>query len=160
MDLKTIKENYPIRDTLVGYYYDDGDFVADCYDDVKNIDRWEYAPLDWCEGAFPFIVYDGNIFTYWIFNYSRVSGYYTEDGEHYKLVTYSRDNGYEVIDALTSDYTILKPDIETYGDKAIPYENMLEVAAKTFSPTAYEEGRILTTYDDVKIFCSKLEENK
>ena len=162
MNLKDIQKYYPIHDTVVGFYDQDGDFVADCYDDVKDIDRWEFAPLDWGDGAFPFVVYDGEKFNCWVFCYFHVCGYYTEDCKNYKLVTYSHDEGYEVIDPNDCDenHIILVADAANFGTykEAAKYENMIETAAYTFDAEAYREGKIFTTYDDLKNFCKELEE--
>ena len=37
-NLETIQKLYPIGDTLIGFYSNDGDFTANCFDDVKDID--------------------------------------------------------------------------------------------------------------------------
>ena len=159
-NLENIQKLYPIGDTLIGFYSNDGDFIANCFDDVKDIDRWDYAPLDWGEGALPFVVYNGESFICWAFCYDRVCGYYTEDGENYKLVTNSPDFGYEITDPNSHDenHIILTPDADwhmAYED-ACSYENMVETAAWLFDKDAYKAGKIFTTYDAVKIFCSKM----
>ena len=162
MTLKTIQEYYPIKDTLVGSYGTDQTFTATKYAQVADIDRWDYAPLDWGEGYMPFIRYRNGEFECWYFSYWRVCGYYTEgDYDGFKLVTHSEEFGYEVIDLDKEDkeHVIIIPEYNKRGKRKNAYEDMLEIAARKFDQNAYEEGRILTSYDAVKNFVMRLEEN-
>lgn len=164
MNLKTIQDYYPKYETLIGFYNHDQTFYAHSYNDIKDIDRWDEAPLDWLEGYLPFIVYcsEGRFECYG-FAYWRVEGYYTSDGDDFDLVTHSDEFGWEVYDPfnMENDMQILESDYEEaeeYGwANCRDYEWRVEQAAKRFDTEAYTEGRIFTSYDAVKIFCAQME---
>ena len=170
MDFKTIQEYFPMGKTLIGFYSTDQKFEAHCYDDVKDIDQWDHAPLDYAIGYYPFIYYnqEENEFECWMFSAWPVQGYYTDDpyGEDYKLITNEVDFGVEIIDPFDYDeyHRLLEPyatdDMEEKilqlysGDE---YRQQLEIAAYRWNKEEYINGNIMTTYDAVKNFCSDME---
>ena len=170
MDFKTIKEYYPMDKTLVGFYSTDQSFQANSFEDVANIDRWEYAPLDWSDGYYPFIYYneDTSYFECWCFAAWHIKGYYTDDpdGEDYKLITDEPDMGITIVDPFVEDeYNVVfvpypqdemeEKICEFYKDDE--YIKTLELAAYRWDPDSYISGKIMTTYDAVKNFVSDME---
>ena len=173
MNFKTIQEYFPMEKTLIGFYSTDQKFKAHCYSDVKNIDQWNYAPLDWATGYYPFIYYneENDEFECWMFSAWPVRGYYTNDteGENYQLITIEPDFGVEIIDPFNYDdyHKLLQPYAEDdYEEKILQlyaddeYRQQLELAAYRWNPEAYMNGEIMTTYDAVKNFCANMEKSK
>ena len=159
MDFTDIQKKYPLQDTIIGFYDSDQSFTVDNFEQVKNIDRWEYAPLDWGDSVMPFVRFNGEEYECWFFGYDRVCGYYY-DGKQYGLVTFNSEFGTEITFPNKSDkyHIIMTPDeedLKQYNndwDEACQYENMIEHVARVFDPQAYKEGRIFTTYDGIKNF--------
>ena len=173
MNFKTIQEYYPMGKTLIGFYSTDQSFQAHSYEEVKNIDQWEYAPLDWATNYFPFVYYneETDYFECWMFAAWPVKGYYTNDpnGEDYQLITDEPDLGIEIIDPFNADeyHIIFKPYAEDDIEEKIiklhkndEYRIMLELAAYRWNPAEYLKGNIMTTYDAVKYFCKDMETSK
>lgn len=171
MDLKTIQTNFPINASLIGSYSYERDFEAHCYNDVADIDRWDYAPLDWALWYYPFVFYneDKDIFECWFFSGQPICGYYTQDGIDYQLVTNDLDFGIEVTEPISTDkYRIPFSSVcltpreqsiyELYKDDA--YRLQLELLAYRWNPDAYDKGKIFTTYDAIKNFCTRMEDAK
>lgn len=157
MTLEQIKEKYPLNATFIGWYENSGDFLADSLEDVLDIDRWEFPPLDWGNGVLPFVVYDvdRDVFDCWEFNYFPVSGYLNTTGLPYdfNVVTFAEDFGWNMPDP---EDIILVPDEELaqhYGwNNCYDYEWRVEQAAAEWNHELYEQGYILTSYDAVKNF--------
>ena len=170
MDFKTIQEYFPMEKTLIGFYSTDQSFKAHCFEDVKDIDRWEFPPLDYATGCYPFVYYneEWDKFECWMFAAWPVQGYYTNDvyGEDYQLITNEPDFGVEIVDPFDHDeyHIVFKPYAEDdYEEKILQlyaddeYRQQLELAAYRWNPEAYINGKIMTTYDAVKNFCSNME---
>lgn len=153
---KFMSELYPIHDTLIGFYDDDGTFTITKKKAILSLDQWEHAPLDHSEGYMPFVEYLGEgKFECHFFAYTRVTGYYVNDewGANWQLVTYSKDLGYEVTDpeSQTDDMLVMLPDGEDeeacYDDWAtmVSYENMNSHVARYWDSEKWHKGLIFTT---------------
>lgn len=151
IDFTEIMKKYPLQDTIIGFYDYDRSFKADNYEQIANIEDWDYAPLTWGESVIPFICFNGEDYGCWYFGYDKVCGYYY-DGKNYGLVTFNTDFGTEITfpDKETDEYHII----------IVPDEkNITKRIAKTFNLEAYNEGKIFTTYDELKNFVRNREKN-
>lgn len=165
MTIEEMREKYPIGKTLIGFYGEDGTITIPNTNEIEDIKDWEYAPLDQSIGYMPFMVYKGNNeFECCYFSYVPLKGYYTENGTNYKLVSDWEDFGIEISSIYEYDdqHIIITPDVGSYSslEEASKYENMLETAAWAYDSQAYNEGKIITSYEQLKNFVRKLEENK
>ena len=159
MTLKELQEQFPTGTTVAGFYDLEQKFNAHDYYEVQNIDMWPNAPLDWGFGAYPFIRYNNedDCFECWVFIYKPVSGYiFKETKDSGVCASYSKDFGWQTFEDADTVFTINDEWMkENFSNEERPlYENRVEQAAHFFDPQAYDEGRILTTYDAVKEFCS------
>ena len=160
MTFEECVKKYPKYKTFVGNYDMDSTFKAHCYEDVKDIDKWDYAPLDWGNGALPFVVYNPETDTFecWYYAYYTVQGYLneTELPSNFYPATYSEDFGWEKVDINNLGTTVILPPIPIVNEDNEYYERVIQ-AAKLFP---LEEGyTILLTYDAIKNFCKKMEDN-
>lgn len=165
MDFKTIQEYYPMGKTFVGFYSTDQSFRAHSYEEVKNIDQWVCAPLDWTINYYPFIFYneETDCFECWVFTGWQVKGYYTDDvdGENYQLIINRPDFGIEIIDTNRNDIIFTPYPEDDIEEKIIKiheddeYRTTLELIAYRWNPIQYLKGNIMTTYDAVKYFFNK-----
>ena len=135
MNLETIKEQYPINYTWVGFYGTDQQFEASSIEDVENIENWDFAPLDWGFGTVPFIIYTGNNnFDCCYFSYKPVCGYFYDYRYPNKVLLISDwsdcDSGYEITDPKNYDdqHIVIAPDITKYEtlEEAAEYNNMIK----------------------------------
>lgn len=163
MTFEECVKKYPKYKTFVGGYYTDQTFTAHSFEDVKDIDKWEYAPLDWGSGSLPFIVYipEKDIFECWTYSYYTVQGYINETNNpnNFYPATYSEDFGWEKVDVNNLGDTVILEPIEVVDEDNEYYERVIQ-AAHTFDKEAFYNCHIMLTYDDVKHFCSNMEKNK
>lgn len=170
MSLEYIMEKYPIKDTYIGWYNEDGT-VTIPNAAAEGIQDGKYSPF-WTDGSvLPFLEYEGDhTFRCWSFNFFPVCGYMTKDGKEYQLVTFTEDFGFEVYD-IHGDSThpkgydqILEPDEEEYKwyfeelpFKCLSFEHRVEQAAKRFDLEKYMSGEIITTPEQLKKFLEEVE---
>ena len=152
MTFEEVTKKYPIRTTYVGNFYNDESFTAHCYDDVKDIDRWDYAPLDWGSGLLPFVYYneEKDEFECWMFGYWPVMGYMNEtaDPNNFYPLTYSEDFGWEKVDFNSAeDIILIEPENIDAENK---YLERVKQAAKYWDEEAFNGGKIFCTYDAIK----------
>ena len=83
MNFEEVTKKYTLYTTYVGNFYCDEHFTAHSYNAVKDIDRWDCAPLDWGPGALPFVYYNEakDEFDCWVFSYFPVNGYINETAD-------------------------------------------------------------------------------
>ena len=152
MTFEEVTKKYPIRTTYVGNFYSDQSFIAHCYDDIKDIDRWDYAPLDWGSGALPFIYYneESDEFECWTFSYFPVMGYINEttNPNNFYPLTYSEWSGWEKVN-FNSIKNIILVEPENI-DMNYEYLERVEQAAKYWDEEAFNSGKIFCTYDAIK----------
>ena len=152
MTFEEVTKKYPMYTTYVGNFYNDESFRAHCYDDIKDIDRWNYAPLDWGSNALPFIYYneEKDEFECWTFSYWSVMGYMNETANpnNFYPLTYSEDFGWEKVDFNSAENIIL---VEPENiDAEYRYLERVEQAAKCWNEEAFNSGKIFCTYDAIK----------
>ena len=167
MTFEEVCRKYPKYTTLVGNYYNDENFEAHCYKDVENIDKWDYPPLEPILNSIPFIYYNTTTdkFECWLFSYDTVSGYIneTDNPNNFYPLIYSESFGLEKIDFNSSEYIIFTPNEEEAAK--LGFENPTDYAAREaqvtfhFDKEEYIKGNIFTSYDAVKNFCRKMENN-
>ena len=161
MTFEECVKKYPKYKTFVGNYGMDSTFKAHCFEDVKDIDRWEYAPLDWGSGVLPFVVYNQvtDIFECWYYAYDTVQGYLneTENPNNFYPAIYNEDLGWEKVDVNNLRNIVILEPITPVDENNEYYERIIQ-AAHTFDKEAFYNCRIMLTYDDIKHFCSKMEE--
>ena len=153
MNFKTIRNYYPLNDTIVGSYWEDYAFRDDdprfkTIEDLKLIDIFDLEPKD---GYVPFVVYEDHWFNCVSFSYYHVCGYYTNDenGENYQLMTYSEAFGYEMIDPTVEDEDniVISPK---------DTNNLNEYVAREYNQKAYREKRIFMDYESLYNFMKNL----
>lgn len=153
MTVEECKEKYPLHTTLIGWYSTDQSFSVE-EGTIDDIEDWEYAPLTNDNNIVSFIRYipEKKEFECWFFGFTRVIGYLVEEND-VKLATYMEDFGYDIIDPENPTATIANAVI--YNDFVTEQELPKYIAAK-FDLKAYKEGRIFTTYEDLRKFCENL----
>ena len=99
MTLEECKDSFPIGQTFIGTFTQDGTIASYSFDEVENIEKWNYSPLYEADYVIPFVYYNKkrNTLECWYFGYEEVSGYLTEDGEDFQPMVYSEDFGWENI---------------------------------------------------------------
>lgn len=152
MTFEEVTKKYPLNTTYVGYFYHDESFTAHSYDDIKDIDRWDYAPLDWGSGSLPFIYYneEHDEFECWTFSYYPVRGYLNEttNSNNFYPAIFSDDWNWEKVDVNnTEDIILVEPE---NIDKDYEYLERVEQAAKVWDEDALKCGKIFCTYDAIK----------
>ena len=153
MTLKEAKENYPIYDTIAGFYDCQQTFKCNNVKQIENIENWSNPPLPSPqEGYFNFIRYMGdNEFECWTFAYYRVSGYLTLDEyDNFIPMVYSEDFGWEEADPGVENglYTVFAP--EEFG-KSVTAEQV----AEAFDPEAYADGYIFFSPEEIINFVKR-----
>lgn len=157
-------ELYPVKETYIGYYSEDGAITIPGAAAAEGIDNGRYSPF-WTDGSvLPFLEYEGNhTFRCWSFGFFPVCGYMTKDGKNYSLVTYTEDFGFEVYD-VDSSASILEPDEDEYKwyFEELPFkfgsfEHRVEQAAKRFDTEKYMAGEIITTPEQLRKFLEEVE---
>ena len=152
MTFEEVVKKYPLHTTYVGRFYYDEHFTAHSYDDIKDIDRWDYAPLDWDSGILPFIYYNEaeDKFDCWVFSYYSVEGYINETinpNNFYPAVFTEEWNWEKVNINNTEDIILVEPE---NIDKDYEYLERVEQAAKVWDEDAFKRGKIFCTYDAIK----------
>lgn len=147
MKLKEAMENYPMHETLVGFYDCESSFICDNIEQLADADEWVVPPFTLPqEGYFNFVRYMGDHkFECWTFSYYRVSGYLTvDDYDNFIPMVYSEDFGWE--EAFDGVYdTIIAPD--EYG-KTVTVEDV----AMHFDEESYNDGTIFTSIEQLRNF--------
>lgn len=177
MSLEDIMETYPVKDTYIGWYNEDGTVTIPDAAATESIEKSEYSPF-WTDGSIlPFLEYEGDhTFRCWSFIFFPVLGYMTKDGKDYQFVTYTEDFGFEVYElngneVKTGAYDqVLAPDPEEYGwywggdwmnqnapFRYLSFEHRVEQAAKRFDLEKYMAGEIITTPEQLKKFLEEVE---
>lgn len=152
MTFEEVTKKYPLHTTYVGNFTCDQHFTAHSYNDVKDIDQWDYAPLDWGSGVLPFIYYnkEQDRFDCMTFYYFPVRGYINEttDPNNFYPATNSEDFGWEKVDINnTHDIILVEPE---NIDKDYYFLERVEQAAKAWDEDAFNSGKIFCTYDAIK----------
>lgn len=153
MTFEEVTKKYPLYTTYVGQFYCDERFTAHFYDDIKDIDRWEFSPFDWGSGWLPFVYYNeaNDEFECWSFVYFVVSGYINETihpNNFYPAIFSADYSNWEKIDVNNTDDIIL---VEPKNiDKDYEYLERIEQAAKVWDKEAFERGKIFCTADAIK----------
>ncbi len=152
MTFEEVIKKYPPHTTYIGNFYCDERFTAHSYDDVKNIEKWDNAPLNCCPGTLPFIYYNEthDDFECWTFSYYPVSGYINDDinTNNFYPAVFTDEWGWEKIDVNnTEDIILIKPD---NIDNGYDYLARVEQAAKVWNEEAFRRGKIFFTYEEIK----------
>lgn len=148
MGLAEIMKKYPVNTTKIGAFYNSDVFWANSVEDVKDIENWAEPPLESTQSGVPFLLYENNRFYVYLFGYDTVVGYYTENGEDFKLVTNNEDFGFGM-------YNPEEPDAENLI--VPPVTNIETFLATEFDMEAYREGRIIFSYEELRNFLRERE---
>ena len=143
MDLFEIQRKYPVNATKIGAFFNYDAFQAHSVEDVRNIENWKEPPLEPVENSIPFILYENDRFYIYFFGYDTTTGYYTTDGENFWLVTCNESFGFEI-------YNPEEPDAENLI--VPPTSDINAFIAVNFDKEAYEEGRIIFRYEELRNF--------
>ena len=160
MKFKDCVKNFPLNDTLVGYYDTEQSFSISVGRSVDNIEKWRDNPFWEDDNSYAFITYEpfDNKFTCWNFLFDRVKGYLneTDDPDNFYPATHSEDFGWIKIDP--SDPKVIFPDDKLAIKLGWPLEELTtdkyrrEQVAYLFDPENYLNGYILTSPDAIKKF--------
>ena len=164
MTFKNCIENFPINDTLIGYYHADQSFSVPFNGDVNDIEKWDDNPFWEDSSCYSFIVFLPLVkkFECWQFLYNRVKGYLNEtyDTDEFYPVTYSEDFGWTKIDPFDPAFEeqVTSPDDELAMELGWPLDKLTEdkwrreQVAYLFDHEAYMNGFIFTSPEAVKKF--------
>lgn len=153
MTLRQAIENYPIHDTLVGFYDCMFTFTCNHIDELKDMDYWTIPPFtEPQDGYFNFVRYMGDHqFECWCFAYSRIAGYLHTDNSNAVIpMTYSEDFGWEEAnpDVEDEDRVIIAPDVVWEVITA-------ERVAMRFDPESFNEGYIFLNKEELEEFVKR-----
>lgn len=148
MGLAEIMKKYPVNATKIGAFYNYDTFQANSVEDVENIENWKEPPLEPIKNSISFLLYENNRFYTYSFGYDTVVGYYTENGEDFKLVVNNEDFGFGM-------YNPEEPDAENLI--VPPVTNIETFLATEFDMDAYREGRIIFSYEELRNFLRERE---
>jgi len=163
MTFKNCIENFPLNDTLVGYYDTEQSFSVPANCNIDDIEEWRDNPFWEDSSCYSFITFDPAIkkFTCWRFLFARVKGYINEtyDYDEFYPATYIEDSGWEKIDPFNkNENQIVLPDDELAYEIGWPLDRLNEPqwqrehVAYLFDVDSYMNGFTFTTPNAVKNF--------